>query len=43
MDSMELHFTPEQEAQLDSDHAERSAWTLTRRELIGSAAAAIQA
>jgi monoamine oxidase len=40
MPSMELHFTPEQEAQRDRDHADRSAGTLTRRALLGSAAAA---
>src|SRR3989442_6039321 len=43
MPNMELHFTPEQEAQLDSVHADRPAWTLTRRGLIGSAAAAVVA
>jgi monoamine oxidase len=41
---MERPFTPAQEvAQLDTVHAERSAWTLTRRGLIGSTAAAVMA
>jgi monoamine oxidase len=44
MPHMERPFTPAQDvAQLDSVHADRSAWTLTRRGLIGSAAAAVVA
>src|SRR3954463_5456713 len=38
-----LETLSEQEAQLDSDHANRPAWALTRRGLIGSAAAAVVA
>src|SRR2546421_12823850 len=44
MPHMERPFTPAQEvAQLDNVHADRSAWTLTRRKLIGSGAAAVVA
>jgi monoamine oxidase len=44
MPPMERPFTPAQEvAQLDTVHADRSAWSLTRRGLLGSAAAAVVA
>ena len=42
MDS-KMDSKSEQKAQLDSDHANRSAWALTRRKLIGSGAAAVMA
>jgi monoamine oxidase len=43
MPSKTLQFTPAPEAPRDRAHAERSAWPLTRRALIGSAAAAVVA